>query len=84
MKVKELGNKFYSIFFDYKYNKVEAPLPDLPNAINNKYEARAWVNSFQILKGIMDVYFSKYNKPDREFQQLVARENNFSTISNSK
>ena len=30
----------------------------------------------------MDLYFSSNSKPEREFQQLVARENNFSTISN--
>jgi len=30
----------------------------------------------------MDFYFSDYSKPEREFQQLLARENNFSTIAN--
>ena len=30
----------------------------------------------------MDLSFSTHNKPEREFQQLIARENNCSTISN--
>ena len=30
----------------------------------------------------MDFYFSENSKPEREFQQLIARENNFSTIAN--
>ncbi len=33
-------------------------------------------------KNIMDEYFSTYGKAEREFQQLIARENNNSTISN--
>ncbi len=82
LKIKEQGNGSYSTFFDHKYNKFGAPIPDLPNVINDRGHAKTWVNSFQIIKGIMDIYFSEYNKPEREFQQLVARENNFSTISN--
>jgi len=82
LKVEEQGNRTYRTFFDYNYNKLGAPVPDLPNTINNKDEAREWVSSFQILKGIMDIYFSEYSKPEREFQQLIARENNFSNISN--
>ena len=31
---------------------------------------------------MMDEYFTKYGKAEREFQQLIARENNNSTISN--
>ncbi|MEK6967202.1 MAG: hypothetical protein AABX51_01070, partial [Nanoarchaeota archaeon] len=31
---------------------------------------------------IMDFHFSKYSKPEREFQQLIVRENNFSTTAN--
>jgi len=54
----------------------------LPNVIKNLHEAGAWVDSFQDLKGIMDFYFFEHSKPEREFQQLVARENNFSTIAN--
>lgn len=82
LRVKEQGNSSYSAFFDHNYNKLGVPVPGLPNALNNQNEARVWVNSFQILKEIMDFYFSEYSKPEREFQQLVARENNFSTISN--
>ncbi|OHB78940.1 MAG: hypothetical protein A2Z25_21430 [Planctomycetes bacterium RBG_16_55_9] len=41
-----------------------------------------WIESFPCLKEIMDFYFSEHPKPEREFQQLIARENNDSTISN--
>jgi hypothetical protein len=40
------------------------------------------VDAFPILKQTMDFYFSAHPKPEREFQQLIARENNDSSISN--
>jgi len=82
LRVKEQSKGCYSAFFDNKYNKSVLPVSDLSDIIENQGAAREWVASFQDLKGIMDFYFSKYSKPEREFQQLVARENNFSTISN--
>ena len=82
LRVKEQRNGSYSAFFDNEYNKSALPSPDLPDTIESQDAARVWGGSFQDLKGIMDFYFSKYSKPEREFQQLVARENNFSTISN--
>ena len=82
LRVKEQRNGPYSSFFDNEYNKSGVSSPALPDAIESQDAAKAWVGSFQVLKGIMDFYFSKYSKPEREFQQLVARENNFSTIAN--
>lgn len=82
LRVKEQPNGSYSAFFDNSYNKSGVPNPALPDAIESRHAARTWVGSFQALKGIMDFYFSEYSKPEREFQQLVARENNFSTIAN--
>ena len=71
----------YQSFFDKEYNKTEQPIK-LPATINNQDDAKLWVDSFQALKLIMDFYFSVKCKPEREFQQLIARENNDSTISN--
>lgn len=82
LRIKEQRNGSYSSFFDNEYNKSGVPSPVLPDAIERQDAARTWVGSFQDLKGIMDFYFSEFSKPEREFQQLVARENNFSTIAN--
>jgi hypothetical protein len=82
LRIKEQRNRFYSAFFDNNYNKSGVPSPALPDAIESQDAARTWVSSFQDLKGIMDFYFSEYSKPEREFQQLIARENSFSTIAN--
>jgi len=82
LRMKEQGNGSYSAFFDNNYNKSGPPGPALPDVIESQHETRKWVDSFQDLKGIMDFYFSEYGKPEREFQQLIARENNFSAIAN--
>jgi len=82
LRLKEQRDGSYSAFFDNEYNKSGVPSPALPEAIESQHETRVWVDSFQTLKGILDFYFSEHSKPEREFQQLVARENNFSTIAN--
>lgn len=69
-------------FSDERYNLSGRTLPIRPATITQQKDADTWVNSFAQLKETMDLYLSKHNKPEREFQQLVARENNFSTISN--
>jgi hypothetical protein len=40
------------------------------------FDARAWDSVLPILKDTMDLWFGKHPKPEREFQQLVLRENN--------
>lgn len=82
LRIKEQPKGSYSAFFDNKYNKFDLPMPALPANIESLSETRKWVDAFQDLKGVMDFYFSELSKPEREFQQLVARENNFSTIAN--
>ena len=82
LRVKEQPKGYYSSFFDKEYNKSGVPVPALPDAIGTQHAASVWVESFQCLKGIMDFYFSKHGRSEQEFQQMLARENNFSTIAN--
>ncbi|RPJ54676.1 MAG: hypothetical protein EHM23_28400 [Acidobacteria bacterium] len=82
LRIKERRSGGYTAFFDKKYNEGRVSLPDCPTTISSQSEARKRVQSFPQYKEAMDLYFSAHNKPEREFQQLVARENNFSTISN--
>jgi hypothetical protein len=82
LRIREQSNGIYQSFFDEQYNKTEKTVPVLPKGIKSQDDANEWVEAFPHLKEIMDYYFSGNNKPEREFQQLVARENNFSTISN--
>ena len=82
LRVKEQGDGTYCTYFDKNYNQLEILSTSLPSTIKNVTDSDIWVNAFQGLKGIMDCYFSTNNNPEREFQQLLARENNLSNISN--
>ncbi len=81
LRLTEQGEHSYQASFDKGYFAAGQTI-SLPSAINTQGEARSWVESFQALKLAMDCHFSESAKSEREFQQLVARENNNSTISN--
>ncbi len=82
--VKITGQKpgRYKAAFYAKYNLSGKALPALPANLQNQAETTEWTQAFPILKQVVDEYFSVHSKPEREFQQLLARENNPSTISN--
>lgn len=76
-------NDFYKTFFDVQYAKsgqyVSCPEVD----IRNQADAKRLFSCISERKAIMDEYFADGSKTtEREFQQLVARENNNSSISN--
>ncbi|OKY74812.1 MAG: hypothetical protein BM485_11695 [Desulfobulbaceae bacterium DB1] len=72
----------YKAFFDTQYNKTARSLPDMPPVLSTATDVTSWIAALPNLKETMDFFLSVHNKPEREFQQLVARENNFSPISN--
>ncbi len=83
LKATEQSKNSFLFSFDKQYATTEIVLPTLPATIRNHDDVKAWVDHFPQLKEVMDIYFSKYSKLEREFQQLVARENNYSNISNN-
>ena len=82
LKIERRNQGGYLASFDDEYNKTEIEMPALPAAIKSQGDAKTWVAAIPQLKELMDFYFSTKNKNEREFQQLVARENNYSSISN--
>ena len=82
LRVSERGKGVYDAFFEKKYNTIGRAIPDLPLRIENSGDSARWVHFFPHLKEMMDFYFSVHPKSEREFQQLIARENNHSSISN--
>lgn len=82
LNIKEQSQGAYLASFDVKYDKSGRSIPALPKTIQSQVDSEAWVDGFARLKEIMDIFFAGHNKPEREFQQLVARENNYSTVSN--
>lgn len=84
LKLSKKGAHEYDAFFDKKYATGQSlALPDSPSRITSETEIRQWIESFPIRKQVMDFWFTKNPKMEREFQQLVVRENNFSSISNA-
>jgi len=82
-KIDQQGNRCYPSSFNDQYKHESGmAVPALPKIITSQDDARTWIGAFPSLKEIMDLYFSKHSKPEREYQQLVVRENNYSTISN--
>jgi len=82
LKIAQNPGGNYLATFDTKYNKAGHDLPTFPFSIASAQDAVELIRHIPALKYTMDSYFSGHRKPEREFQQLVARENNCSPISN--
>ena len=73
----------YKTFFDVQYAKHGQYVAYPDDDIRNQDDAQRLVDCLPNRKLIMDQYFANKSKTtEREFQQLVARENNNSSISN--
>jgi hypothetical protein len=74
---------FYKTYFDVQYAKHGQYVAFPEDDIRIQDDAQRLVDCLPIRKLIMDEYFANKSKTtEREFQQLVARENNNSSISN--
>ena len=74
-------NDAYQTYFDLQYG-LGQKIDSCEDIINNQADAEKLVTLLPDRKVIMDEYFAAKGKMEREFQQLVARENNYSSISN--
>ena len=82
LKVTECDD-FYQTFFDVKYAKSGQCVANPEEEIKDQADAKKMVACLSDRKTVMDEYFAGGSKTtEREFQQLVARENNNSSISN--
>lgn len=82
VKITEKKPGQYATYFDAHYNLSGQPMPDVPGVLTSTSDAAVWAATFPLRKNLMDEYFSIHPKAEREFQQIIARENNDSTISN--
>ena len=84
LKITEKQDSF-DLFFDINYDLSEGHKSyealDLPNEIKNIAQTKKVVSSVAALKELMDFYISENPQMEREFQQLVERENNRSSLS---
>ena len=81
LELTEQHDNTYKTFFDNKYIKNNMSLDDLPQKICTKDDAKKWNEKLLHFKENMDIHFAHKNNDEREFQQLVFRENNNSRIS---
>jgi hypothetical protein len=80
LRLKEWSDG-YTSFFDKNY-AAEREIPRLPISVRTEDDCQKWVQSFPALKEIMNEFLAHHHKAEREFQQLVAWENNRSPIAN--
>ena len=76
----------YRVDFDVNYCcEYSSPQLNFPKFVSAFEHASGLVGLIPTLKYVMDRFLSgtENNRPEREFQQLVVRENNFSSVSNS-
>ena len=84
MKVEKKPGNVYSVKFDEKYFKGANDRVDLPRyEICKGDDIIEWLRVLPRLKRAMDHYFAKMKKSEREFQQLIVRENNFGKVARS-
>lgn len=79
---KETG---YNFEFDLQYIKEDKDAKimifNLPKHVAEHYHVQAWSAMMPLIKAEMDIYFVSHKKTEREFQQLVVRENNIGRIA---
>lgn len=83
LKLTRGSDGVYTPYFDVKYGEpAPAVIAGLPQKITNSSECAEWVSALSTLKEIMNEFFATHRKSEREFQQLVAWENNRSAVAN--
>jgi hypothetical protein len=72
-----IKNGAFVFDFDQEYDKSKGLV--LPSSTAKVTD---WIEKIPTIKETMDKYFTVHKKEEREFQQLVVRENNSTTIAN--
>jgi len=84
LKIDERGDSF-NVSFDRKYlveDSTRVP-KELPSRLAGSDDVKKWTDVVPFLKHEMDLWFGKHPKNEREFQQLMLRENNFGKTAES-
>jgi hypothetical protein len=78
LKVERKKSK-YEYDFNVEYLVPKRPSPNITELL----EKKNWFDYFSIVKQHMDFYFTKKRCEEREYQQILVRDNNYSSIANS-
>lgn len=67
----------YKATFDKEYsNKTGILIPTVPEIIKTEKDIRSWIDAFDSFKKAINKFFEIKNTGEREFQQLIVRDNN--------
>jgi len=78
------SKSMYNFKFDMNYLKTLPPSSKTTAVtLQSLATTYQWDEYFPLCKQAMDIFFTHNKKHEREYQQLVVRENNYSAISNS-
>jgi hypothetical protein len=76
IRIEEKQEVFKASFDRKHLDKDSTKVPYLPGTLNNPEDVKAWIDAILFLKHEMDMWFGHHPKNEREFQQLMLRENN--------
>ena len=79
------NNGIFEAFFDRNYFSIQIDhrLTDIPHILSTESDTEKWIKQMPHLKQAMDIWFGDNPKEEREYQQRILRENNFTRIANS-
>lgn len=82
-KVERKGSDFYAVTFDDDYFGGQTVPCALVDAITTRESAEQWIATIPHLKNAMDLYRTVKRNDEREYQQLVVRDNNVDRFGTS-
>ena len=84
MKVGATGSAgVYTIDFDPEYSKYGNSFALPEQRVQHNMDVEGWLSASPNLKRAIDSYLARIRKDEREFQQTIARDNNFGSIARS-
>jgi hypothetical protein len=85
LEEKDGAKGVYMADFDRNYlDKATSRVPkDLPKELTSCVDVEQWLSAVPFLKHEMDLWFGRNPKNEREFQQLIVRENNLDKCAKS-
>mgnify|MGYP004707681921 CR=1 FL=1 len=78
----EANQSGYKAVFDKKYLNHGVDITEKPINLSRLISVDEYVDAIPLLKREMDFWFSINRKQERETQQIILRENNFSIVAN--
>ncbi len=82
LKLSKNKKDSYAVGFDKNYDPEKRYIDKIPDTLDNEEKVTRLIDMLPHMKQLIDRHRTTHPKMEREFQQLVARENNYSKISN--